>query len=157
MTALGILGRGLEGAHSPYGIVSFEFAGDLAAVERMLEGWGEPGRTLAGFHLGLDFLFLVLYPSCIALACGLAVARLHPRHKRWAQLGAWVAWGQVLAGLLDALENTALLGLLLGRVSAPLPCMTWWCAAGKFALVGAGLVFLVPASVLSMTAGARKP
>ena len=157
MCALGLLGRGLETGSAPSGIVSFEFAGDLATAARILDCWGESGRVITGFHLGLDYLFLVLYASFIALGCALAIAHLSPKHGVLVRLGVWLAWGQLLAGLLDAVENLALFSLLLGVHHNQLPRVAWWCAAGKFALVAVGLVFLLLASVLAIIAHVRKP
>jgi len=129
MLALDAIGRPLVTEVAPLGIVSFEFAGDVATATRMLEGWGEAGRVRAGLSLGLDYLFLVLYASAIGLGC-LLVARA---------MGPALAWGQIGAALLDAVENFALIRLLLGSDNAVWPTLAWGCAAVKFALVGAGL------------------
>jgi hypothetical protein len=129
MVALDAIGRPLMTEAAPLGIVSFEFAGDVATATRMLEGWGEAGRVRAGLSLGLDYLFLLLYASAIGLGC-LLVARA---------AGPALAWGQVGAASLDAVENFALIRLLLGSGNAVWPTLAWGCAAVKFALVGAGL------------------
>ena len=157
LCALGMLGRGLETDGAPSGIVSLEFAGDLATTARIVDSWGESGRLIAGLHLGLDYLFLVLYTSFIALGCALAVAHFSPKHGLFVRLGVWLAWGQLLAGLLDVVENSALFSLLLGIHHPQLPRVAWWCAAGKFALVAFGLVFLLLASALAIIARVRQP
>ncbi len=133
MVALDAIGRPLMTDAAPLGIVSFEFAGDVATATRMLEGWGEAGRVRAGLSLGLDYLFLVLYASAIGLGC-LRVAR---------PAGPALAWGQIGAALLDAVENFALIRLLLGSDNAVWPTLAWGCAAVKFALVGAGLAYVL--------------
>ena len=157
MCALGILGRGLKVSSAPFGILSFEFAGDLATAVRILDCWGESGRMLAAFHLGLDYLFLVLYASFIALGCALAVAHLPPGRGVLITLGVWLSWGQLFAALLDAVENSALFTLLLGIHHDQLARVAWWCAAGKFALVGGGLLFLLLVSGLAIIVRVRKP
>ena len=131
--ALDAIGHPLVTEAAPLGIVSFEFAGDVATATRMLEGWGEAGRVRAGLSLGLDYLFLVLYASAIGLGC-LLVAR---------PAGPALAWGQIGAAWLDAVENFALIRLLLGADDAVWPTLAWGCAAVKFALVGAGLAYVL--------------
>ena len=133
MAALDAIGRPLVTEAAPLGIVSFEFAGDVATATRMLEGWGEAGRVRAGLSLGLDYLFLVLYAGAIGLGC-LLVSR---------PAGPALAWGQIGAAVLDAVENFALIRLLLGSDNAVWPTLAWGCAAVKFALVGAGLAYVL--------------
>ncbi len=133
MVALDAIGRPLVTEAAPLGIVSFEFAGDVATAARMLEDWGEADRVRAGLSLGLDYLFLVLYASSIGLGC-LLVAR---------PAGPALAWGQIGAASLDAVENFALIRLLLGSDNAVWPTLAWGCAAVKFALVGAGLAYVL--------------
>jgi hypothetical protein len=157
MCTLGILGRGLEVSSAPFGILSFEFAGDLATAVQILDCWGESGRVIAGFLLGLDYLFLVLYASFIALGCALAISDLSPGRGVLITLGVWLAWGQLLAAFLDAVENSALFSLLLGIHHDQLASLAWWCAAAKFALVGAGLLFLLLASVLAIIVRVGRP
>jgi hypothetical protein len=130
MVARDAIGRPLVTEAAPLGIVSFEFAGDVATATRILEGWGEAGRVRAGLIQGLDYLFLVLYASAIGLGCLLVAGAAGPV----------LAWGQVAAALLDSVENFALIRLLLGSDNAVWPTLAWGCAALKFALVGAGLV-----------------
>lgn len=156
MFALTTLGRGLETDSAPNGIVSFEFAGDLATAQQIMVEWGESGRLLAGFHLGLDYLFLVLYPSAIALACVLLITSLSPGRRLLVILGVALAWGQLIAGLLDAIENWALYTLLTGANNPLLPPVAWWCAAVKFALVGVGLAYVLLLAMMALVAYFRR-
>lgn len=153
--ALQAIGGPLANRATPLGIVGFEFAGELAVAQRILESWGEAGRTRAGLSLGLDYLFLMLYACALALACTGMAGRLS-RHWRGAgTLGAALAWGQLAAGLLDAVENFALIRLLLGSQGAAWPPLARWCAAAKFSLVGAGLVYLLAGLALAAIARDR--
>jgi hypothetical protein len=139
MAGLGVTGAALQTEAAPQGIVSFELAGTLAAAERILAAWDASARTRAGLNLGADYLFLVAYASAIGLACALAADALRARAPRAAALGDALAWGQLAAAGLDAVENAALIGLLLGARSAALPALAAACAVPKFALVAAGL------------------
>jgi len=135
------LGAPLTTETAPYGIASFELAGDLATAQAMVESWGEQGRLCAGIQLGLDYLFLVAYATCIALGCTLVSTWLTARAARMARLGVALAWGALLSGALDAVENWALVRVLIDSESAAMPVVAWWCAVPKFLLVLAGLAY----------------
>ena len=60
-----------------------------------------------------------------------------------AALGATLAWAQFGAAALDAVENYALIRLLLGDRSPRWPPLARWCALPKFAIVAAGLVYVL--------------
>lgn len=140
------MGQGLQNDTVPQGIVSYEFAGDLATATAMIERWGESGRILASFHLGFDYLFLVLYSFTISLACAMLATHLAPNYRLWVKFGVCIAWAQPLAALLDAIENAALYNLLMGSQNEQLPQIAWYSAALKFAIVIAGLLYALLAS-----------
>ena len=141
----------LQTQAAPWGIVSFEFAGTLAGAEQVLTSWGERGRVSAGLSLGLDYLFLVVYGSTLALLCVRVARGFTPRWAWLYKVGLILAWMQVGAALLDAMENYALIRLLLGSASATWPPVAWWCAGLKFALLGVGLLYLAIGLVLRLT------
>lgn len=72
-------------------------------------------------------------------------------------IGVVLAWAQLLAGVLDAVENWVLYRILMGATCTYLPRIAWWCAAVKFAIVVAGLVFLLRAVVLAAIARIWRP
>jgi len=148
MIALQVIGAPLQTEAAPGGIVTFEFAGDVATARHIIESW--QGATLAstGLSLGLDFLFLLLYGAAISMACVGLAERLMMRHSRFAALGVALAWGAWLASLLDAIENLALIRLLLGDFNAIWPPLAYGCAAVKFALVLAGLLYTLVGAIL---------
>jgi hypothetical protein len=150
MIALSSLDAGLRTPASPNGIVSFEFAGDRETAIRMLEAWGGPGRRDAVRSLRLDFGFLVAYAIGLALLCARAADHARAARSRLAAPGALLAWGQLAAGGLDAIENLALLRVLGGSSHAAWPVLAAACAGPKFALVGAGLLYLVGYGVVRL-------
>ncbi len=130
----------LKTAAAPSGVVSWELARTLGRSQEMLASWDENTRLHAALGLGFDYLFMVAYGSALALGCGL-VARGQQGKLR--TLGLALAWGALLAASLDAVENYALIRLLLGSERARWPALAFWCAAPKFALVAAGLVYVL--------------
>jgi hypothetical protein len=143
MVCLQIIGEPLVTEAAPQGIVSFELAGSPAAARQMVASWGAAGPIYAGLSLGLDYLFMAAYAGSIGLGCVLVARRLNPSSIINLQsLGALLAWGLMAAALLDAVENFALIRLLLGA-EALWPLLARWCAIPKFALVAAGLLFVL--------------
>jgi hypothetical protein len=148
MFALTTGGSVLRTEMAPYGIVSYEFAGDVPTAERILESWDASARTAAGVNLGLDYLYLFAYSISIALGCTLvATAGMTGQHAL-STVGAALAWLQFVAAGLDAVENYALLQMLAGDITSAYAAMAWWCAAIKFALVGLGLLYALPGSLI---------
>lgn len=146
MMALNVTGRTLVNDSAPSGIVSYEFAGDQATAEEIINSWDETARVYAGFNLGLDYLYLFLYSTTIAMAL---LWLTDGFETRWlANLAQILAWGLWLAALLDACENYALFTMLVNGPSATWPQVAWWCAAVKFSLVIAGLLLVLVAAVL---------
>jgi uncharacterized membrane protein YeiB len=146
-----LLGDPLQTDAAPQGIVSFEFAGDVATAQSILDSWDTQAQAHAGFNLGFDFVFLALYSNTIGLACVWVGRAFRERRRSLATVGRWLAWGQWLAALLDSVENVALLVLLLGTPAAPWPQIARWCALPKFGLILVGLVYVVLGLILRLT------
>lgn len=145
MAVLAGIDRRITTTAVPRGIVSFEVAGDPATAQRMMDSWDARARLHVAFSNGIDYLFMVLYSTTIALAC-LWAASVYARYSSvLAAAGVWLAWGQWLAALLDATENVALTVMIFGGVRAPWPALAWWCAVPKFALIVAGLLYALGA------------
>jgi hypothetical protein len=71
--------------------------------------------------------------------------------------GGYLAWAIVLAGVLDCVENYALVQLLLGSRQAALAAVARYCAVPKFLIVLVGLLYVVLGLLISLVAarGAR--
>jgi len=149
--SLQALGSPLKTSAAPAGILSFEFAGTLDMAREIANSWGTKGRVFAGLNLGIDFLFLVSYATCIGLACVLLARSVADRFRLLHSIGMILAWGQIGAGLLDALENYALIRVLLGSALDYWPAVARWCAIPKFLLVALGLIFILLTAVLRVS------
>ena len=142
------VGAPLTTAVAPAGIVSFEFAGTLERAQQILASWDRQARVHAALSLGLDYVYLLTYALAIGATCLRLAAVWEERRPRWARLGWLLGWGQGAAALLDAIENVALIRLLLGSTASLWPPLAWICAAPKFALVLAGLSYALVAALL---------
>ncbi|HVF91584.1 MAG TPA: hypothetical protein VNH22_16085 [Blastocatellia bacterium] len=153
-SAMVLIGRPLSAdeAVAPKGIVSFEMARSADESQAIMSAWGEKGRIRAGFSLGLDFLFIFAYATTISLGCVMGSAffgGLRFGGRKWLALaGVALAWGQAAAGILDGIENTALISMLLYSASESLRLMAYWSAWIKFKLVYAGILYAVAGGVV---------
>ena len=150
MVILQLLGGPLETEEAPAGIVSFELAGNIPKVDRVLESWGPTARVHAGIDLGFDYLFIGAYVGAIGLGCVLVGTTLGRRSRSLEAAGSYLAWAIVLAGVLDSLENYALTRLLLGSRQAWLAAVAQWCAVPKFLIVLVGLVYVALGLLISL-------
>ncbi|NOZ57044.1 MAG: hypothetical protein GXO73_09695 [Calditrichaeota bacterium] len=152
--ALNSFDQPLRTEAAPNGIVSFELAGSPAASAAILASWSnDRARAAAGLSLGIDYLFLVSYSVLLALTVSFVAERIRPVVACVALVGLPVVWLQFVAGALDAVENVALIRLLLGSSSSALPGVARTAALIKFGLVGAGFAYIL--IVALWLAGAR--
>jgi hypothetical protein len=69
--------------------------------------------------------------------------------------GPPLAWGVILAALLDAGENVASFVQLVEVPENPWPQIVWWCAVPKFLLAGAGILYALAGMALWLTTRER--
>jgi hypothetical protein len=149
MVVLFLLGRPLDA--TGYGIVAFELAGDLPCAQCIMEQWNAAGvMSIATWHLLLDFGFLLSYATALSLGCVLACRPWGRVHRCLAWLGVVLAWAALLAGLLDVVENLALLSGLHGAAGAWWPPLARYCALPKFALVLLAALFVLTGGVVCL-------
>jgi hypothetical protein len=120
---------------TPHGIGSFELIRNAEEADRILHFWGTPGKVSAAFNIGFDYLFIFAYANTIALGCVWLAAALR-RHKftLLAAAGIFFAWLQWLAGILDCIENLAMMKILFDAPTDTLAQISRWCAIPKFTL-----------------------
>lgn len=155
MAVFAVTGASLTTEAAPYGVFSFELAGSIKQVVAILSSWDAETQSRAAFGLGLDYLFMVVYASTLALGIDMVAQVLQRAGWPLARWGGIFAWGVVLAALLDAVENAALLTLLWGTLTNPWPALASKCATLKFALIFAGLVYAMYGGAARLAATAR--
>jgi hypothetical protein len=134
------------------GIVALELAGSERRARALMRAWGRDGRRSARRLQWLDFAYLATYAPFLHLASLAAGERLrHRSHDSLATLARPVAQAQLAAGALNAVENAALLGVLNDARGEGLPRLACGCATAKFALLGAGWLYLLAAACARAT------
>jgi hypothetical protein len=149
-----VIDRPLQTEAAPNGIISLELAGNARTARAILDSWEQTSRMLsatsapnpdivnvpyvfAAFGLGLDYLFMPMYSLALALGTLLAAQK----HAGWLRsLAEAAGYGALAAALFDAVENYALLQMLLGEFDAGLPATASFCAIVKFGLLLFGIV-----------------
>ncbi|MFL5886439.1 MAG: hypothetical protein ACJ77M_15305 [Thermoleophilaceae bacterium] len=132
---LAVLDRRMQSTGGP-GIIPFELAGPDGGP-KIMQRWGSDGRRAARASLVLDFPFLAAYTTLNVRLAARAGGALAPA----------VAATQVAAGACDAVENTALLGVLARGGDARLSVVARTAARIKFAGLYAGWLYFLVALV----------
>ena len=99
--------------------------------------------------MGLDFLFLIIYASFIALLMHKLNERIW-NNTRVYKLGVLLIWGVFLAALFDVIENFALIKLLLGDLQQSCSSIAFYFASMKFVLLILGVLFIVVSWVVKV-------
>lgn len=161
--AMAIIDEKMKGTGGP-GIIGLEVAGTAGRAAEILAEWGDTGRSAAKVSLILDFPFLVSYAiffgaACTAVARGLARATEGDGARAavaepMARIAPWLGWAFVLAAVLDAIENLALLRVLNFNLT-PWTGVAQAAASPKLAIFGAGIAFLVVSLLLTVRPKSR--
>ena len=94
-------------------MIAWELAGSGVQSEKLMTAWGPEGLRLAGFCLGIDFLFVATYVTSISLACLWARDGFEENGWPLAGMGLVLSIAMIAAGVFDLIENYALLQQLL--------------------------------------------
>ena len=123
---------------APNGILSFEFARSINTSNQIIQSWDITARINAAFSLGFDFLFLLSYAIFFSTTCYLIAVKYYDKIKIFYAIGLIFTWLLIFAGIFDAIENIALIKLLLGSANTIYPSIAYY-----FAIIGVGLVYII--------------
>ena len=141
-----VLDQELRTDAAPNGIVSFELAGYPETARAITASWKHMRLwRSAAASLGIDYVFMPIYALALAFGSLLAMRR----HEGWIRsLGAVAAYAGLAAATFDAVENYALLRVLLGEVQSSYPAIAAFCAILKFGLILFGALYGLAAWLL---------
>jgi len=132
----------LETPASPLGILSMEFATQPHRVTEIKTAWDAEGMTgRAKNNIWIDFLFIPFYAMLFYTLCGSISVRMQGFP---AKLGIFLAFGALVAGLLDVLENIFMLFALQGHYGGFSALATSLLAGAKFLLLALAALYVVP-------------
>ncbi len=123
----------------PSRVVAMDIPFSLQRTEAKVRIWKEMGvAQRALFKTRLDYLFLLLYPMALSLACVMLAV---DAKGLTALFGQMLSWGVLLCVPFGAFTNTMILRMLLGVYRSPV-------SHGFTALLRAVLFFLTGCSIL---------
>jgi hypothetical protein len=114
---------------------------NAGAAPQMFKSWDKATRERLRAAVLWDYLFLFIYPAAVATACFIAARFLENKGILPFRYGLIIIFLQLLAAMLDAVENFALLRVLDGAIQNPWPPIARWCAISKFLLVAVGGIY----------------
>jgi len=136
-----------------YNIIDLELAGSVLQAKTILDYWTNLGVIQwIYFNLGIDFLFIVTYTFFLFFACHTSALQLKS-FSFFIHLGLVIGWLQPIAGILDLVENYALIQVLSGSVDEIWPKLASWCSMPKFSIALSGLAYCVIALTISTSSG----
>ena len=141
--SLRYFGNPLITNHAPSGIISFELAKDYDQSIAIISSWDLNAKVNAGLSLGIDFLFLVVYSIFFSTACYLVAQKYINKINLLYRIGLLIAKLQFVAALFDAIENIALIKLLLGSNNSIYPTIAYYFASIKFIIIAIGIIYII--------------
>lgn len=145
------MGNGLESKVSPLGIVSFELTKKFDAAQDIIQVVGQ--RPLQ-WNIAVDFLFLVAYTFFFFFCCKAIMQQF--RSSGLKTVGFIFLELSVLTGVLDLVENIAMLITLGGYGSDISVGVSYYTAIAKFVVIAIILVYILVASILMQFISKKK-
>lgn len=134
-------------AKTGIGTVDLQLADNGPQVRFLLDRWQDPrDASLAGFSLGLDFLFIPLYTAALYFGSLLARDRFAPQPGFLRRLLNALSLTPLIAGICDVGENTLELAMLTGGVNDTLAAFAYDATSMKYA----GLTLAVLANLAAL-------
>lgn len=121
-------------------MLAFEM--NSAKAPEIFESWDEATKATLRTALFWDYLFIFIYPAAIAASCFIAARFLDNKNFLPLEYGLIVMCLQLVAAMLDALENFALLKVLRGPIESPWPQTARWSATFKFGIIVIGIIYV---------------
>lgn len=141
-------GKPLTTKKLPNGILEIEVPWNTERAAEVVTIWKDKELlSVARKQVYYDFLFLVLYPLALSLACVWLAGKIPvwlagDVPVKLCMMGILVSWGVLLAAPLDVIENIAILSMLEGKQTAPIPQIATIAAAIKFTLIFGAVGYL---------------
>lgn len=134
---------------APKGIISFEFAKNVDTANQIINSWDTQAKINAGLSLGIDYLFLFAYSILFSAICFFISVNNQARNAIIHKIGIILSYLLLIAGVFDAIENFALIKLLLGSQAEIYPIIAFYFASGKFMILALGIIYIIFFGILA--------
>jgi hypothetical protein len=137
----------VEGAlktRTGYGTVDLQGVGSDWGIRVIMDHWvSPPDSVLAGFGLGLDFLFIPLYGAALFFGAIVALDCIASRPGLLRRIMTLLALAPIAAALCDVLENCLELVMLTSGPTDALARLALEATAAKYVGIAIGLVLSI--------------
>jgi len=131
-----------------YGTADLQGVRGAWGVRVILDHWASPpDSALAGFALGLDYLFMPLYASALYFGAIASRERFAPKPSRTRRILEFLAVAPIAGALCDACENGLQLIMLTHGPNSALALLTVEATAVKYVGIFVGLALSLAAAV----------
>jgi hypothetical protein len=135
-------------AHTGFGTLDLQRESTALGMKKVFSAWiARPDAALAGFNLGLDFLFMPLYGFALFYGAIAAREAFAPKEGTLRRIMLFLAAAPLAAALFDVAENSFQLSMLLttptdamASLSHSMTCAKWLCVIVGIAMALLGLV-----------------
>ncbi len=135
-------------ARTGYGTVSLQGVGTGWGIRVIADHWtSPPDAVLAGFALGLDYLFIPLYGAALFFGSLAAVDRFAPKPGQRRRIMTLLALAPVAAAICDVIENSVDVMMLTHTATDMLASIALEATAAKYLGILVGIVLSVAALV----------
>ena len=138
-------GKSLRTAHTPLAIVSLELANTEEEAQEVLMAWKPTTSSTnlintAQTNIRLDFIFIFFYSLFLFAAC----RKIRYHSQKWQKkAGKNFAYGALIAGGFDIIENIIMLDTLNGDYGFFSTIFTFICASIKFILIAFAILYIL--------------
>ncbi len=144
---------GILKARTGYGTVNLQGVESGWAARVIADHWtSPPNAVLAGFLLGLDYLFMPLYAAALFFGSLVALDRFAPRPGQLRRILTLLALAPIAAAICDALENALELVMMTRAATDTLASFALEATAGKWL----GILIGVALSLAALIGRVRK-
>jgi hypothetical protein len=135
-------------AKTGYGTIDLQGVGTGWGIRTIVDHWtSPPDAVLAGFLLGLDFLFIPLYGAALLFGSLAALVRFAPEPGRLNRIMSLLALAPIGAAICDALENSYELYMLTHASTDMMASLALEATAAKYLGILIGLVLTLAALI----------
>jgi hypothetical protein len=139
---------GVLKAKTGYGTASLQGLGSGWSIRVIVDHWlSPPDAVLAGFLLGLDFLFIPLYGAALFFGSVAAIDRFAPRPGQLQRIMTRLALAPIGAAICDAIENILQIYMLTHASTDTMASFALEATAAKWLGIGIGVVLSLAALV----------
>lgn len=146
------LSTDLVSDYSPNGIVSFELAKKYSDASAIMKAVGVKPFQL---NIGIDFIFIVTYCLFLFFCCKAIMDKI--KSNAFKKLALLFLEFSVLVGVLDMIENIAMLITLGGYGTNTSVTISYYAAILKFSLAAIVVIYIVVAFIILLITTNKKP